>query len=119
MVKQSPTGSLPPTPIASQILIDAEGWRPVVGGCPSRYPTLPGSQGSVGQIPSTGDVAERELSGDWNHGPWNVRTVQLFSRTSLSSFRLFSTLNTPSALRAIDSATIRSTFEFTTPVNVT
>jgi hypothetical protein len=33
----APTGgSLPPAPIASQILIDVEGWRPVVGGCPSR-----------------------------------------------------------------------------------
>jgi hypothetical protein len=76
MVKQSPTGSLPPTPIASQILIDAEGWRPVVGGCPSRYPTLPGSQGSVGQIPSTGDVAERELSGDWKSSRVLVRRTR-------------------------------------------
>jgi hypothetical protein len=29
-------GSLPDNPIVSQILIDVEGWRPVVGGCPSR-----------------------------------------------------------------------------------
>ncbi len=29
-------GSLPGNPIVSQILIDVEGWRPVVGDCPSR-----------------------------------------------------------------------------------
>ncbi|OLC81899.1 MAG: hypothetical protein AUH72_08250 [Acidobacteria bacterium 13_1_40CM_4_65_8] len=29
-------GSLSATPIASQILIDVEGWRPAVGDCPSR-----------------------------------------------------------------------------------
>ena len=29
-------GSLSASPIASQILIDVEGWRPVVGDCPSR-----------------------------------------------------------------------------------
>ena len=33
----SPTsGSLPGNPGASQSLIDVEGWRPVVGNCPSR-----------------------------------------------------------------------------------
>ena len=31
-----PGGSLPGNPTASQILIDVEGWRPVVGDCPSR-----------------------------------------------------------------------------------
>ena len=32
----APTGgSQPPTPITGQILIDVEGWRPVVGRCPS------------------------------------------------------------------------------------
>jgi hypothetical protein len=30
------SGSLPPTSIAGQIAIDVEGWRQVVGGCPSR-----------------------------------------------------------------------------------
>ena len=29
-------GSLPGNPSVSQILIDVEGWRPVVGDCPSR-----------------------------------------------------------------------------------
>ena len=29
-------GVLPPAPVASQMLIDVEGWRPVVGDCPSR-----------------------------------------------------------------------------------
>jgi hypothetical protein len=29
-------GSRPGTPIANQIFIDVEGWRPVVGDCPSR-----------------------------------------------------------------------------------
>jgi hypothetical protein len=29
-------GSLPGTPVASQISIDVEGWRPVEGRCPSR-----------------------------------------------------------------------------------
>jgi hypothetical protein len=29
-------GSLPGNPIVGQILIDVEGWRPVVGDCPSR-----------------------------------------------------------------------------------
>ena len=29
-------GSRPSPPVASQILIDVEGWRPVVGDCPSR-----------------------------------------------------------------------------------
>jgi hypothetical protein len=34
---QAPTdGSSPGNPIAGQILIDVEGWRPVVGDCPSR-----------------------------------------------------------------------------------
>jgi hypothetical protein len=33
----APTGgSLPGSPIASQLLIDVEGWRPAVGDCPSR-----------------------------------------------------------------------------------
>ena len=33
----APTGgSGPPTPVPSQIMIDVEGWRPVVGDCPSR-----------------------------------------------------------------------------------
>jgi hypothetical protein len=32
-----PTGSsLPGSPVASQISIDVEGWRPVIGSCPSR-----------------------------------------------------------------------------------
>ena len=29
-------GSLPPGPVASQILVDVEGWRPILGDCPSR-----------------------------------------------------------------------------------
>jgi hypothetical protein len=29
-------GGVPPTPGAGQILIDVEGWRPIVGDCPSR-----------------------------------------------------------------------------------
>ena len=33
---QSPTGGLSAAPIASQILIDVEGWRTAVGNCPSR-----------------------------------------------------------------------------------
>jgi len=33
---QSPTGSLSGAPLASQILIDVEGWRTAVGDCPSR-----------------------------------------------------------------------------------
>jgi len=34
---QSPSdGSRPGNPIAGQILIDVEGWRPVAGDCPSR-----------------------------------------------------------------------------------
>ena len=33
----APTGgSFPGTPVANQILIDVEGWRPAVGDCPSR-----------------------------------------------------------------------------------
>lgn len=33
----APTGgSLPSTPVANQISIDVEGWRPAVGSCPSR-----------------------------------------------------------------------------------
>jgi hypothetical protein len=33
----APTGgSLPGNPVVSQILIDVEGWRPIVGDCPSR-----------------------------------------------------------------------------------
>jgi hypothetical protein len=30
------SGGLPGNPSASQIMIDVEGWRPVVGNCPSR-----------------------------------------------------------------------------------
>ena len=34
---RAPTdGSLPGNPVVSQMLIDVEGWRPVVGDCPSR-----------------------------------------------------------------------------------
>jgi hypothetical protein len=29
-------GSLPGSPSGGQILIDVEGWRPIVGDCPSR-----------------------------------------------------------------------------------
>ncbi|MEI7688046.1 MAG: hypothetical protein WCL32_23815, partial [Planctomycetota bacterium] len=29
-------GGLPPTPSGGQLLIDIEGWRPIVGDCPSR-----------------------------------------------------------------------------------
>jgi hypothetical protein len=29
-------GSLPGSPVASQVSIDVEGWRPVAGSCPSR-----------------------------------------------------------------------------------
>jgi hypothetical protein len=32
----SPTGSMSNSPNVSQIMIDVEGWRPVVGECPSR-----------------------------------------------------------------------------------
>jgi hypothetical protein len=33
---ESTGGSRPGTPIGNQIFIDVEGWRPVVGDCPSR-----------------------------------------------------------------------------------
>jgi hypothetical protein len=33
---QDPTGSALADPVAGQIMIDVEGWRPVVGNCPPR-----------------------------------------------------------------------------------
>jgi len=35
-VSPGPGGSLPGSPVASQVDIDVEGWRPVEGHCPSR-----------------------------------------------------------------------------------
>jgi hypothetical protein len=32
----APTGTGPGSPIGGQVVIDVEGWRPVVGDCPSR-----------------------------------------------------------------------------------
>jgi len=35
-VSPGPSGGLPGSPVASQVDIDVEGWRPVEGRCPSR-----------------------------------------------------------------------------------
>jgi hypothetical protein len=35
-IAPGPVGSFPGSPVASQISIDVEGWRPVEGSCPSR-----------------------------------------------------------------------------------